>query len=637
MFWEKSKWIWSNLNPVKDEYGEFADFFEYKEGEVKLSISVDSNYVVYINGTVAAWGQYADFPYDKVYDEVDVTSYCKCGKNIIAIQVWYYGIETTSVYYPGNAGLMYEIVCGGEVLCVSDTNTLSRVSKTYRSHNMHIITPQLGLGYSYDSTKEDNWINGDLIEFHPAVMVDQILPLRSRPCDKLQMLSEVRGEKCKEISDIDVIYDLGSEQAGFLSFDLTSSCEQEIMITYGEHIVDGCVRHKIGIRDFSVKYTAKEGRNTFSNLFRRFACRYIEIHSEYPVIIRKMAIVPTVYQVNEKSQPRMNAKQQEIYNACINTLRLCMHEHYEDCPWREQALYAMDSRNQMLCGYYAFGEYRFPRANLELISKDNRSDGLLSICYPMKADLAIPSFSLHYITACKEYLQYSGDVDFIKGIYPKLESVIETFTKRVSDGLMMPFEGKNYWNFYEWRNGLDNEGKETHSYDSLIHSLLSIALQNMSVIADTLQISNNYIELAEEINKNIRKMFWDEEEKICYDSLEHTTYSQLGNSLAILCGAVPKNERRELCERMLADSNMTQITLSMMCFKYDAWLSTDKEYFKPIILNEIENLYGTMLKFGSTTVWETELGESDFDGAGSLCHGWSALPVYYYHILLEDE
>ena len=40
-----------------------------------------------------------------------------------------------------------------------------------------------------------------------------------------------------------------------------------------------------------------------------------------------------------------------------------------------------------------------------------------------------------------------------------------------------------------------------------------------------------------------------------------------------------------------------------------------------------------MLKAGSTTVWETELGEEDFSGAGSLCHGWSAMPIYYYHTL----
>jgi len=38
-----------------------------------------------------------------------------------------------------------------------------------------------------------------------------------------------------------------------------------------------------------------------------------------------------------------------------------------------------------------------------------------------------------------------------------------------------------------------------------------------------------------------------------------------------------------------------------------------------------------MVFAGATTFWETPRGAADFDHAGSLCHGWSALPVYYYH------
>jgi len=40
-----------------------------------------------------------------------------------------------------------------------------------------------------------------------------------------------------------------------------------------------------------------------------------------------------------------------------------------------------------------------------------------------------------------------------------------------------------------------------------------------------------------------------------------------------------------------------------------------------------------MLYAGATSFWETEMGEADFSGAGSLCHGWSAAPVYYYKLL----
>ena len=41
-----------------------------------------------------------------------------------------------------------------------------------------------------------------------------------------------------------------------------------------------------------------------------------------------------------------------------------------------------------------------------------------------------------------------------------------------------------------------------------------------------------------------------------------------------------------------------------------------------------------MLDAGATTFWETEKGATDFDGAGSLCHGWSALPIYYLNVLM---
>ncbi len=62
---------------------------------------------------------------------------------------------------------------------------------------------------------------------------------------------------------------------------------------------------------------------------------------------------------------------------------------------------------------------------------------------------------------------------------------------------------------------------------------------------------------------------------------------------------------------------------------YDALLATDMEKYKEWVLNEIRREYGKMIELGST-VWETIDGASAFDNAGSLCHGWSAIPIYYY-------
>lgn len=648
---EGAEWIWCNDSPQADEYGEFVDEFPYGSGKALLRISADSNYAAYVDGKLAAWGQYADFPYDKVYDEVDISGFCRKGRNRLAIVVWYYGIRTSSTYCCGNAGLLYELVGEKGVLCRSDGETLSRMSRAYLNHRMHIITGQLGLGYGYDATREDGWMTGELAGFGPSVRVEQELPLRIRPCDKLVFLPDVDGVECRRIDEDTVLYDLSSEQVGFLCLKLDSPCEQDITIAYGEHIEDGRVRRIIGERDFSVFYRARTGRNEYRNPFRRLGCRYLEIHSEQPVTVEQLGIAPTMYMLAERERPRLDALQEKIYDMCVETLHLCMHEHYEDCPWREQALYAMDSRNQMLCGYYAFGEYRFPRASLQLMSRDRREDGLLSICYPIEMDFVIPSFSLHYITECREYLDYSGDEEFLREIYPKLVSVVEAFTGRMEekrsmegghsmeDGLVLPFAGRErYWNFYEWREGLDGYATDASVPDVLLNSLLSLALQHLAAIEEKLGMEGGQArEQAQRLNQRIYETFWDEEAGLCHNLVTGGAASQLGNALAILCGAVEGERAARLCERMRTDKTMTEVSLSMLCFKYDAWLKVDRERYAPVILEDIQRIYKPMVEYGGTTVWETEAGASDFGDAGSLCHGWSAMPIYYYHTLLGQS
>lgn len=52
--------------------------------------------------------------------------------------------------------------------------------------------------------------------------------------------------------------------------------------------------------------------------------------------------------------------------------------------------------------------------------------------------------------------------------------------------------------------------------------------------------------------------------------------------------------------------------------------------YRDYVRQEIEAVWGKMLYAGATTFWETDGGASDFDNAGSLCHGWSAVPIYLY-------
>lgn len=633
---QDAKWIWCTREPQSDEYGEFYTDFDYYGGTVSLAISADSNYAVYLNGELCTFGQYADYPHDKVYDEVDITAQCKQGKNHLAIIAWYYGLDKILTYYRGNAGLLFDLYCGGVQICHSNERIQSRMSRGYENHRNRTITWQMGLGFAYHADREDNWKLGQLEGFSDSVLVDQVLPLRPRPCEKIYLGEPVEAKLIKTFAPNHMLFDLGVNTVGFLLLETEQEEEGLVTVVYGEHLTGGDVERILDYRDFGLEVTVTKGSYSYMNPFRRLGAKYLSVTSEHPLKIRRIALVPTMYPVNIMPKPQLTPKENEIYDICLRTLLLCMHEHYEDCPWREQALYAMDSRNQMLCGYYAFGETKFVRANLELFSKDDRYDGMLGICAPAKIDMAIPSFSLHYLTACAEYLKYSGDVEFLRQIYPKLESILNVFLSQIKPDsqLIQPFKESCYWNFYEWTTVTLRGGKSASREipDIVLNTLVSTSLQNMATIADAIGVPNEYRAMAEKINGVIHTTFFDEKRGCYTDSaMETKSYSQLGNSLAILCGACTGELAEAVCERMLTDEGIVRTSLSMRCFLYDALLKVDTKHYGDWILADIEHVYQPMLDEGVGTVWETETAITEF--GESLCHGWSAIPIYYYHIL----
>ena len=105
----KAKWIWKAGEILSDEFADFVTEFDATGvSPYTLTIAADSNYTVYINGELAAYGQYADYPTYKVCDRIDVTKFVKAGKNRMVIVVWYYG-DNTQTYIHGDPGVIFEL------------------------------------------------------------------------------------------------------------------------------------------------------------------------------------------------------------------------------------------------------------------------------------------------------------------------------------------------------------------------------------------------------------------------------------------------------------------------------------------------------------------------------------------------
>ncbi len=629
---ENAQWIWNDKSFNENEYCEFCDTLKYENGKVNIRISVCGDYTLFVNGKYVSSNQYADFEYYKVYDNIDITEYLKQGENTVSVLVWYFG-KSGMRYLTPSPGLIYEIFDNNGIVCESNNKTLSRKSIAYLSGSKKKISPQLGYSFTYDSTKEDEWLKGELDGFSESVIIQEKREFYKRPILKHSINKLNKGEVILK-TDNRYIIDLGKEVVGLCSFSINSKKEQKINVSYGECLDNNHVKRKIDGRDFSFDYVAKSGKNIYANYMLRLACRYIEIECEDDITIEYIGLLPFVYPTKEKTVNIENKLDKEIYDICVNTLKLCMMEHYVDCPWREQCMYAYDSRNQILSGYYAFedGNTDYARANLYLMSKDNRTDELLSICFPSGEDLTIPAFSLYYILAVREFVEYTGDLKLAESVFEKLRTIMKAFCDNMSDGLVCSFEGKNHWNFYDWSPYADGVCENIEKSDFIINCIFLLGLESFDYICKKLEIENEYESLEESISQKLREKFYNEKENVFFISNSSEEATELANSFAVLLGIADEKQSEQICEK-LASGELLECSLSMKPFKYDALLKINKEKYKPVILEEIRQTYKKMLDAGSTTVWETIKGASDFGNAGSLCHGWSAIPVYYYHIL----
>ena len=623
---ERAKWIWRAGCAGKDEYVLFAFDFDYTGGDALLRLSADSDFNLLVNGTLAGFSQYHHYEEHATFEEIPLTHVLKKGTNRIEIAVWYYG-EANFAYSLGRAGLIFELCVDGEPVAVSNEQILSALDPHYTHGLCKPITAQLGFSYEYDArvTSAPAWA--------PSVTVEKPYPVSPRPVKRLTLGAPVCGTLLREEKGRKYVFDLGRETVGFLHFAICCEAEQTVTVSYGEHLLNGDVCRIIRSRDFSFTYHTVCGEQTFYNAFRRLGCRYITIESDAPFTVQELSLLPTDYPVMVQPFDAKDARRQRIYDTAVYTLRMCMHEHYEDCPWREQGLYAMDSRNQMLCGYYAFGEYDFARASLALFANARTCGGLLPICAPCDHEKTIPSFCLHYFTEVWEYLAHSGDTAFAESIYEKLIAILSTFEERMQNGLLPEFEGEAYWNFYEWKTGLDGAGN--NKYHLILNTLYLRALQCMARIAEALGERDVFTPRATALAAHILAYFYDEEKGLFVLGREEPLITELGNYLCILTGVVKGEAARGVIERLLRCEERITLTLSMLCFAYDAWLAVDEAHYAPLVLADMDERWGRMLDAGATTFWETELGWKDFRGAGSLCHGWSAIPVYYYHKLVK--
>jgi hypothetical protein len=694
------KWIWMPVqNQRVNQYVEFYREFE-ASGPVsaELLVSADTNFIAKINDIVVGTGQFTDFPDSRTFSRMTIADAIKPGKNVLSIMVHYCGADHFS-YIPGEPGLWFLLTFGNTVI-VSNEQTQYRISPNYHQGLAARITPQLGFTFEYNAGTSGN--EGSDFSLHnsiktstTSVPVERPLPmltiqprcagtiiaqgvlrrfgapdmtaaqliqndfLSARHYDELFSSSPENFSRTgefkvtldpKNLADADgayIVIDLHHEECGFITLELDSEEGVILDIGIGEHLGDLRVRTSVGKRNFGVRYITGKGHQLFTHYLHRYSGRYIQLHItnlKHQLTLHYAGLLPCDYPLEPKgafqcSDSLMN----RIFEVSGRTMHLCMHEHYEDCPWREQALYAEDARIQALVGYYAFGDYNFARTSINLMGRTLREDGYLELCAPSNFSMTIPFSTMTWIMSVTEYLRFSGDNKGIEHHLPRLKKFLEIHRSCLIDNLLPCPIGKRYWQFYDWASGLDgtnmqlDDGTTSPRFDAPLNLFFVLALNALAELFTVFGEEHQAeicIQQATLTKHAIHDVFWNNHiqayQTYVGNNAIQSHYAELTQSLALLCHIPEKKLAKELRNRLTQlESGLVGTTLGADIYKFEAILENDDEFAKQV-KGRIISDWGKMLFEGATSFWETKKGQKDFSGAGSLCHGYSAIPPYIY-------
>jgi len=672
MFSPQSRWIWLPVVPeVVNHFVEFRRVFQLPRvpSVAELLLTVDSDYQLFVNGE-EVWGrQFSDYPERRSVNCHEVAALLRPGANVLAVRCYHRG-ESSSDHRTGRPGLLLKLAAG-ETIVHTDAVWRCRLSASYRSGRLPRISGQMGFTGEYDARGEDGWTALDYDDADWAAAVELAGPtdgywreLRPRPLPQLIRHDFLPGVLVDSGTLADVpadtsparsiagarktpgpvaagrpfyqLVDVGHEEVGLLHLEVDAPAGTRLDIAHGEHVIDGGVRAELHGREFADRVWCRAGRTVFTLFFRRLGCRYLELHCAAPtgpVTVHRLGLIPVSYPLVERGRfAAPDPLLERLDQVGVRTLDLCLHEHYEDCPWREQSLYAFDSRNQALYGYYAFGEYDAPEESFRLLGWGQGDDGLIELCAPARVRITIPSFSLVWIAEVRDHVLFSGRQTLWRQFRATIERVLDANLARrdAATGLCSLFEGDRYWTFYEWAPGLDNRRRnEAGEWEPRLdapHNLFLVeALRAAAELcAFAGEPDPGWRRTADELAAAIHRVYWQPEARL-YATFAHAERRwhacELVQALAAYHGLPGASQLGPL------PADGVPMTLSTL--PYAAWIADDAdEAAQTALLLRGRQTYGAMLAEGATSLWETSLGAADFGGAGSLCHGWSALPVW---------
>lgn len=359
--------------------------------------------------------------------------------------------------------------------------------------------------------------------------------------------------------------------------------------------------------------------------FRTFRFVRLEIRTaDEPLMLASFHYRETGYPLQVKANFSSSDETFDpLWRISLNTLKRCMHETYEDCPYYEQLQYTMDTRLQALFTYQISGDDRLARRAIHDFHSSLLPSGMLQSRYPSVEPQVIPGFSLHWIYMVYDHFMFVGDKALVRKYRPTIDAVLGWFEERLDEEGMVGPNDPAYWNWVDWvKEWPDGIPPSTYAGSNTAYSLqYAIALDQAAYLNEMTERPDTgaeYRKQAIRVRDAVKRLAWSPARRMFKDSPAAEQFSQHMQMWAVVAGIIEGEEAADLIGRTLDDDSLPKLSYSNGFYMFRA-LAKAGLYDRA---DELWEGWRKMMRWNMTT-WAEDpyMQRSD-------CHAWGAVPLH---------
>lgn len=668
----------------------FRKVFELDEDRYTctLRISADSRYRLFVNGVSVSRGPCKGDRFTWYYEEIDIGNLLSAGTNVIAVQVLrlpYEGGGNASVWRTRLPGLYVHASIQDEqnretIHAHTDASWQCMKDESI-SLAQGVYTQFLGITEKVDGSRQpfgwteaayltDQWEQAAVYEFdivHGGLKPWELrerpiphlyeeekrftgvsrLPAEASEADWHGLITNDQPLTIAPETRISIDFDAGELTTGYLKLVLSGGQGSEIRLICAEGyentpIVVPWIRDK-GLRTDSVNgdlygdvdIYQPDGRLQPFECYEPFwfrTFRYVRLELETGtegMILHRFAYRETGYPLEVTASYQSSDPQEtDLWEISVRTLKRCMHETYEDCPYYEQLQYAMDTRSQILFTYILSGDDRLARRTLYDFYSSLLPEGLTQSRYPSVEPQVIPGFSLYWILMLHDHMMFAGDRTLIQRYLPGVDAVLGYFHRTIDDRGLVGAMNPRYWSFVDWAEewredyGVPRAAKQgTLTVYCLMYTYALQQAAELAAYAGRSGMAEEYLTRAVQMQSAVKEHCSSLAYPGCLtDGPGVEAYSQHTQIWAVLSGTLSGESARQVMKLAIESSDFVPCSFAMAIYLFRA-LAVTGLYDK---VHDLLAPWRQMAIDGLTTWMEDTVSKR------SDAHAWGSVPIYEY-------